>query len=296
MGKRPRDNRTEAQATLDEAPNEESAFTDYKTPKFAKLLASSDKDEREKAMKALELFLRRAHDIDDLEMRKTWKALFYCFWHSDKPKVQRDLAERLAALMHSIAPGKEWAYVRGFWQTIMREWAHIDRLRLNKFYLLKRCFLDQSFRRVAKEEWAQEEVEALATVLALPLATSSPPGIRYFLADNLLGAVRHAHKHSPAGTALNAEGLLLLLEPFVQLMARSEDDAMLRRVTEGVLDPLLRSEEETEGEEEEEEEVELPVPLEELAERLFDAASAKGTRERNRKPLYGLQQRVETAA
>ena len=65
-------------------------------PKFGQALASNDKEVRDKAIKSLERYLRKAHDIDELEVRKIWKALFYCFWHSDKPKVQADLAERLA--------------------------------------------------------------------------------------------------------------------------------------------------------------------------------------------------------
>ena len=92
---------------------------------------------RDKAVKALGLYLARAHDIDDLALRKTWKALFFCFWHSDKPKVQHELADRLSGLMHTVAPGKTWPFVRGFWETMMREWTHIDRLRLDKFYMLQ---------------------------------------------------------------------------------------------------------------------------------------------------------------
>jgi hypothetical protein len=31
---------------------------------------------------------------------RLWKALFYCYWMSDKGPVQRELAERLAALIN----------------------------------------------------------------------------------------------------------------------------------------------------------------------------------------------------
>ena len=98
----------------------------------------ADKVVRDKAVLALERYLRSAHDMTELEMRKIWKALFYCFWHSDKPKVQADLAERLAALVHVMPQGQAWPFVRVFWSTMCREWTLIDRLRLDKFYMLMR--------------------------------------------------------------------------------------------------------------------------------------------------------------
>ena len=86
---------------------EESAMAGP-APKFGQALASSDKEVRDKAVKALERYLRGAHDIEELEVRKIWKALFYCMWHSDKPKVQAELADKLSALMHSMKNGQQW--------------------------------------------------------------------------------------------------------------------------------------------------------------------------------------------
>ena len=37
---------------------------------------------------------------------RLWKALFYCYWMSDKGPVQRELAERLAALIN-VCPNQE---------------------------------------------------------------------------------------------------------------------------------------------------------------------------------------------
>ena len=89
----------------------------------------ADVEVRDKAVKALERYLRSAKDITESELRKIWKALFYCFWHSDKPKVQADLAERLAGLMDALPDGKAWLFLQAFWTTMTREWTLIDRLR-----------------------------------------------------------------------------------------------------------------------------------------------------------------------
>ena len=80
-------------------------------------------------MLSLSRYLKSARDINALELSKIWKALFYCFWHSDKPKVQRDLAEKLSALVHSMPQAKAMAFARAFWDTMAREWHGIDRIR-----------------------------------------------------------------------------------------------------------------------------------------------------------------------
>ena len=110
------------------------------------MLARADKEVRDKAVKALERYLASAHDITEPELRKIWKALFYCYWHSDKPKVQADLAERLAGLVHVMPTGKAWLMVQVYWATMTREWTRIDRLRLDKFYMLMRKSLAHQLR------------------------------------------------------------------------------------------------------------------------------------------------------
>ena len=34
------------------------------------------------------------------EMLRLWKGLHYCFWMSDKPLVQEELAEKIASIIH----------------------------------------------------------------------------------------------------------------------------------------------------------------------------------------------------
>ena len=54
-------------------PRPEEAALSGPTPKFGQALASSDKDVRDKAVKALERYLRRAHDIE--ELNRPWRRL-----------------------------------------------------------------------------------------------------------------------------------------------------------------------------------------------------------------------------
>jgi hypothetical protein len=48
---------------------------------------------------------------------------------SDKPLIQQELAENLAAMIHAQSDDRAVQYLTGFWHTIGREWGGIDRLR-----------------------------------------------------------------------------------------------------------------------------------------------------------------------
>jgi len=49
---------------------------------------------------------------------------------SDKPPVQQALASELADILLKIPdPSSSLLFLKGFWQTIVREWHGIDRLR-----------------------------------------------------------------------------------------------------------------------------------------------------------------------
>lgn len=52
------------------------------------------------------------------------------FWMSDKPLVQQALASELAEMILTISStAASLAFLRGFWETTVREWNGIDRLR-----------------------------------------------------------------------------------------------------------------------------------------------------------------------
>jgi len=55
---------------------------------FAKALGSVDYQTRDKGLQALTVYLSRSTQLSTLAMRKLWKGIFYCFWHSDKAPTQ----------------------------------------------------------------------------------------------------------------------------------------------------------------------------------------------------------------
>ena len=271
-------------------------------PKFGQRLASNDKETRDKAVKTLTRYLKSGPVLEELDLAKIWKALFYCMWHADKPKVQNELAERLGAMVLAVPGNKATLFAKTFFAMMMREWPGIDRLRLNKFYTLLKCVLKNSLRQLHRAGWPAGGAEGLAEVLQLgPLSSRSPPGLRYWLVDNLVPALVGELK-----AEVRTEVVMALLEPLFIALGDAVDPHSLQRTTDAV-DALLEAlkpeaeaeavEDDASGEEEESAprlQAKLPLPL--LAERLFGLASAKRTRETNRTHLYALQQRVEALA
>ena len=273
-------------------------------PKFGQRLASNDKETRDKAVKTLTRYLKSGPVLEELDLAKIWKALFYCMWHADKPKVQNELAERIGAMVLAVPGNKATLFAKTFFAMMMREWPGIDRLRLNKFYTLLKCVLKNSLRQLHRAGWPAGGAEGLAEVLQLgPLSSRSPPGLRYWLVDNLVPALVGELK-----AEVRTEVVMALLEPLFIALGDAVDPHSLQRTTDAV-DALLEAlkpeaeaeaeavEDDASGEEEESAprlQAKLPLPL--LAERLFGLASAKRTRETNRTHLYALQQRVEALA
>lgn len=70
--------------------------------KFARALASGDFHTRDKGIKALTLWLQGKQEVDDLSLKKIWKGVYFCFWHSDKAQVQKDLAVQLASILPQL--------------------------------------------------------------------------------------------------------------------------------------------------------------------------------------------------
>lgn len=259
---------------------------------------ATDKSIRDDAVKAVTRYLRQAHSLTELELSKVWKALFYCMWHSDKRPVQADLAERLSALVHALPAEKRPLFTRVFWRTMAREWHGIDRLRLDKFYMLMRLALRHSLRALCADALDEQSATAFAALLQDGLfASGAPRGVQLFGLDQYLTALRG---ELPADAAPAV--WMALLDPPLLLLGAVADPHVLQRGTEQLLNPLIEAGAEGEAGEEGEagagngeggEGAPLPRLLCELSERLFDLAADPRTAEANRQALYGLQRRAE---
>ncbi|PAV22029.1 ribosomal rna processing [Pyrrhoderma noxium] len=172
---------------------------------LGKYLASTDKKTRDKAVKSLAAFLSSARQpLPKLEMAKLWKGIFYCYWMSDKPLVQQALASELAELLLTIpSTDNSLAFLSGFWEAIVREWNGIDRLRMDKYYMLVRKFINASLRLMGRDEWNREAILAYNEILARkggPLCPedsrgTTRPTVSFF--DPLFNALRPPMQEGP---------------------------------------------------------------------------------------------------
>ncbi len=230
-------------------------------------------------------------EVREDELKKIWKGLFYCVWHADKAPVQADLIDRLAGVLENLDLKLSVEFFKVFLSTMRREWGGIDRLRLDKFYLLLRQVLVRVFVVLRKREWEDSTVEKFMNALlerALLVKNEFPAlGINLHMTDIFLDELR---KVQP----LSSHTLGLMLEPFYSTIAASSDKSLLKRVRERVFDSLLEDaqgfisrKQESKLDREDEtfgaQVLSLPVVT-----RLFALASAVTTPQANRKVLYEI--------
>lgn len=60
--------------------------------KFARALGSVDYRTRDKGLQALTVWLSRKQDLQEQDLKRLWKGIFYCFWHADKAPFQVGIA------------------------------------------------------------------------------------------------------------------------------------------------------------------------------------------------------------
>ncbi|PPQ99546.1 hypothetical protein CVT24_005334 [Panaeolus cyanescens] len=209
---------------------------------LGKYLASTEKKTRDKAIKSLAGFFSEGQDVlSKSDMDKLWKGIFYCFWMSDKPLVQQALATELAELVLTISSTpSSLAFLRGFWETIVREWNGIDRLRIDKYYMLIRRFVNATFRLLMRTGWNKHDCETSNNILMEgPLNADDirvPTSLAYHISDVF---VEELDKALSTDASCSPAPLAVLLHPFLNYMARAPTSVAYKRVLGSVLEPLF---------------------------------------------------------
>ncbi|BGP14859.1 hypothetical protein JCM10213_002702 [Rhodosporidiobolus nylandii] len=233
--------------------------------------AEGDEDEQGEDLPVGELNWGEDWEVDSrlapLEMAKLWKGIFFCFWMSDKPLVQQALADSLANLTLDVRPKSKTrngrverfraalCYLRGFWEAVTREWAGLDRLRLDKFLLLCRRFINVGMQLLQREQWDERAVAEYNAMLVGPGGPLNvedpklPHSLPYHVADIFLTEVeRLATSTLESSSPLEAESstpvsrsipVASLLGPFYSSLAVCPTTTMFTRFTDEVFTPLL---------------------------------------------------------
>ncbi|WFD20930.1 hypothetical protein MCAP1_003185 [Malassezia caprae] len=238
---------------------------------LGKYLASTEKRVRDRAIRSLAAFVLKSAEetglsLEATELSKLWKGIFYCFWMSDKPLVQQELALELANLVLMIAGIKLDAtgerlervpskvddtaralaaldFFQGFWTTMQSEWHGVDKFRINKYYLLMRRFLHTGLQLLALHAYPSILVQRFNAVMRGtegPLASNNvrvPDSITYHICDIYLDELEQSIAEMEDTDA--TVPILDLLSPFMELASTSQSKRMFDRVMASVLTPFL---------------------------------------------------------
>ncbi|NXB28710.1 RRP1B protein, partial [Eulacestoma nigropectus] len=210
---------------------------------FAQRLAANEKRIRDRALKKLRGYIglrtqRPGGGFSQEELLKIWKGLFYCMWMQDKPLLQEELAANISQLIHVFQNTEaRHLFIQTFWQTMNREWNGIDNLRLDKYYMLMRLILRQSFEVLKRNEWDEGLVEPLLQLLIKEVMdpdSNSPTGIKFHFVDIYLDELAKV-----GAKELTADQNLKFIEPFCKIAAKSKDRCVLHAVATGIFEMIV---------------------------------------------------------
>lgn len=203
-----------------------------------KHLASCNASIRSKAFAHLQTWLVTQTQLADDDMKKLWKGLFYCLWHSDKAPAQAVLINRICSMVKNLDFGLCLHYFSAFLITLRREWNGVDHLRLDKFYLLIRKFLRSVFELMKKYDWNLEIVGKCTEILENNafLATDKllGHGVNYHIASVFLDELKGCF------IPVRDDVVVCLFKPFLSVMGKSEDKIMVGKVKSCVFEELLK--------------------------------------------------------
>ncbi|EOA22430.1 hypothetical protein CARUB_v10003075mg [Capsella rubella] len=220
------------------AQAEEALPIEEECKSLIKKLASCKQSTRDRSLRTvLRTWLPEQTEISDDDMKKLWQGIFYCIWHADKSLYQSELIDRLSSALHSFPLPLSVHYFTVFLFTMRREWSRIDRLRLDKFYLLIRRFLSGFFSLLDSNSWDLDLTRRLMSVLFdgtfLADDKFQGNGVNYHIASAFVEELRPF-------LPLRKEVLELLFTPFVTILGLVKDKMLVGKIKSNLFDELLK--------------------------------------------------------
>ncbi|KAF8113420.1 hypothetical protein N665_0050s0070 [Sinapis alba] len=261
-----------------------------------KKLASCKQTIRDRSLRTLlRTWLPEQTEVPEEDMKKLWQGIFYCMWHADKSLYQSELIDRLSAALNSLPLPLSLHYFTVFLFTMRREWSRIDRLRLDKFYLLIRRFLRGLFALMDGNSWDLDLTRRLMGVLFdgtfLAGDKFQGNGVNYHVASAFVEELR-------SFLPLRKEVLELLFAPFVMVLGVVNDKVLVGKIKSNLFDELLKmgkrlvdvKKSGDDGVSEDDDVVVLgSIALSmEFAKRFYEMGSSPDCHQGNRKALFAL--------
>ncbi|XP_076975137.1 ribosomal RNA processing protein 1 homolog B isoform X3 [Tamandua tetradactyla] len=172
------------------------------------------------------------------ELLKIWKGLFYCMWVQDEPLLQEELANTISQLIHVVNNSEaQHLFIQTFWQTVNREWKGIDRLCLDKYHMLIRLVLRQSFEVLKQNGWEESQIKLFLDVLMKEILhpeSQSPDGVKFHFIDIYLDELSKV-----GGKELLADQNLKFIDPFCKIAAKTKDHTLVQTIARGVFEVIV---------------------------------------------------------
>ncbi|XP_012860789.1 ribosomal RNA processing protein 1 homolog A isoform X2 [Echinops telfairi] len=210
---------------------------------LAQRLAGNEKVTRDRAVRKLRKYItartqRDAGGFTHDELLKVWKGLFYCMWMQDKPLLQEELGRTIAQLIHAFQNAEaQHLFIQTFWQTMNREWIGIDRLRLDKYYLLMRMVLNESLRALQMRDWEESHSAQLLKLLMTEILhpdSQAPHGVKNHFTEIFLEELAKV-----GAKQLTADQNLKFIDPFCKIAARTKNTRDLHSITRGIFETIV---------------------------------------------------------
>ncbi|XP_052019500.1 ribosomal RNA processing protein 1 homolog A [Apodemus sylvaticus] len=210
---------------------------------LAQRLAGNEQVTRDRALRKLRKYIvarsqRATGGFTPEELLKVWKGLFYCMWMQDKPLQQEELGRTIAQLVHAFQTVEaQLQFLQAFWQTMIREWVGIDRLRLDKFYMLMRMVLNESLKAVKTRGWEERQIEQLLELMTAEVLSpdsQAPSGVKSHFLEIFLEEL------TKVGAAeLTANQNLQFIDPFCQIAAHTKDSLVLHKIIQNIFEAIV---------------------------------------------------------
>uniref|UniRef100_A0A8C6WCM3 Ribosomal RNA processing 1 n=1 Tax=Nannospalax galili TaxID=1026970 RepID=A0A8C6WCM3_NANGA len=203
---------------------------------LAQRLAGNEQVTRDRAVRKLRKYItartqQAAGGFTHDELLKIWKGLFYCMWMQDKPLLQEELGRTISQLTHAFQTTEaQHLFLRAFWQTMIREWVGIDRLRLDKFYMV---------RTVPAPEAGDPPAQGLSRGsfgMCLPSQLQKCLSPSWKVSEKVNSTLEHC---AGLGTGLTADQNLQFINPFCQIAAHTEDSLVLHSITRNIFETIV---------------------------------------------------------
>ncbi|KAG8187782.1 hypothetical protein JTE90_025820 [Oedothorax gibbosus] len=216
---------------------------------YCQQLASNQPNVREKALRKIGLWFATKSvskdGFDEEKLLKMWKGIFYYFWHCDKMLVQEEKADIISGFVHNFKSIKfAFMFVDTFFQTMSREWHGIDRYRIEKFMMLIRRVLHQTYQLLKNHKWDVKFIlqftKMMKKTVISPEATSAPFGLKIHISDIYMEELAKV-----GADELTPKIIRKFLLPYCEVVCKSNDPTFVSSVKQDVLLYLINQDADT---------------------------------------------------